>query len=136
MLFRISAQEGSARVDKAAMERRQEPRVELDQEVTVTVLSEPERLPFQAVAVDVSGGGMRIISQRPVPYQATVKIEAGDLLLLAEVIRVEVSDEGIILGLKLHHSLGSLGDLHRLNQALRWEDRDRELADPITVARR
>jgi PilZ domain len=118
------------------MERRKDPRIELDQEVTVTVLSEPERPPFRAVAVEVSGGGMRIVSSSPVPYQATVKIEAGDFLLLAEVIRVEVSDDGTILGLKLQHSLGSLGDLNRLNQALRWEDREREPADPITVAGR
>lgn len=87
------------------------------------MLGETESAPFQAVAVDMSGSGMRIVSPRAVPYQSAVKVQAGDLLLLGEVIRVQKSDCGHVLALKLQHSLDSLSDLHRLNQALLWEDR-------------
>jgi putative two-component system response regulator len=87
------------------MERRKEPRIEINQEVTVTVLGEPDSPPFQAVAVDISNSGMRILSQRPVRYQATVKVEVQDLLLLGEVIRTQVCDRGNILALRLCRSL-------------------------------
>ncbi len=86
----------------------------------MTVLGEPDLPPFQAVALEMSGSGMRLRSPRPVPYQAAVRIEAGDLLLLGEVVRIE----GDVIALKLQHSLSSLSDLHRLNQALCWENRN------------
>jgi putative two-component system response regulator len=87
------------------MERRTEPRIGINQEVTVTLLGEPDSPPFQAVAVDISDGGMRILSQRPVRYQAAVKVEMQDLLLLGEVIRTQVCDRGNMLALKLCRSL-------------------------------
>jgi c-di-GMP-binding flagellar brake protein YcgR len=87
------------------MERRKEPRIEIDQEVTVTLLGQPDSTPFKAVAIDISDSGMRILSQHPVRYQAAVKVEVHDLLLLGEVIRVEASDRGNILALKLWRSL-------------------------------
>ena len=105
------------------MERRKEARIEINQEVTVTVLGEVDSPPFQAVAIDMSGTGMRILVPEPVPYQAAVKVQAGDLLLLGEVTRVETSGVGHLLALKLQHSLTSLSDLQRLNQALHWEER-------------
>jgi hypothetical protein len=89
------------------LERRKEPRVEINREVMITLLGEPDSPPFQVVAVDMSGTGMRILSQRPVPYQAMVKVEVGDLLLLGEVIRVQVSDRGNTVALKFWHSLGA-----------------------------
>ena len=105
------------------MDRRKETRIEIDQEVTVTVLGAPDSAPFKAVAVDMSGSGLRIVSPQPVSYQAAVKVQAGDLLVLGEVIRVQQSDQGCVLALKLQHSLDSLSDLHRLNRALHWEER-------------
>ena len=91
----------------------------------MTVLGDPDFPPFLATAVDMSGSGMRILSPHPVPYQAAVKVQEGDLLLLGEVVRVETLEGGHMLALKLQHSLSSLGDLERLNQALHWEDRRR-----------
>jgi PilZ domain-containing protein len=105
------------------VDRRKEPRIQIDQEVTVTVLGEENSPPFEAIAVDMSGNGMRILSPRPVPYQAAVKVQEGDLLLLGEVVRVEALDCGYMFALKLQHSLQALSDLQRLNQALQWEDR-------------
>jgi len=106
------------------MERRKEPRVPINQEVTVTLLGETDSVPFPAEAVEMSGTGMRIVSPRPVPYQAAVKVRAGDLLLLGEVIRVHDCDRGHMLGLRLKHSIDVVGDLHRLNEAIRGEERD------------
>jgi c-di-GMP-binding flagellar brake protein YcgR len=87
------------------VDRRKEPRIEFHQEVMITLLGELDSPPFSVVAVDMSGSGMRILSQRPVPYQAMVKVQVGDLLLLGEVIRVQVSDQGHMLALKFWHSL-------------------------------
>ena len=103
------------------MERRKEPRVGINQQVMVTVLSEKGSAPFQAVTLDMSNSGMRLMSPVRVPYQATVKVQTGELLLLAEVIRVEEAQLGYSLGLKLEHSLFLLHDLHRLNEAIRKE---------------
>jgi hypothetical protein len=103
------------------MERRKHPRVDINQEVTVTVLGDPDSPPFQAVAVEMSGNGMRILSPLRVPYQAAVKVQTGALLLLGEVIRVEDGERGHTLALKLRHSLSMLDDLYRLNDAIRGE---------------
>jgi hypothetical protein len=103
------------------MERRKHPRVDIDQEVTVTILGTPDSQPFQAVTVDVSGSGMRILSPLPVPYEAAVKVQAGALLLLGEIVRVQDCESGHMLGVKLQHSLEMSGDLYRLNDALRAE---------------
>jgi c-di-GMP-binding flagellar brake protein YcgR len=115
------------------VERRKEPRIEITGRVTVTVLAEteaqPDSKPFEAIAVDISDGGMRLLSPFPVKYQAVVKVQTRDLLLLGEVIRSEVCEQGTILAVKLEHSLDSLADLRRLNESLRWEDRPA----PITV---
>jgi c-di-GMP-binding flagellar brake protein YcgR len=86
-------------------ERRKEPRIQINQEVTITLLGEPDSPPFQAVAEDMSGSGMRILSQHPAPYQTVVKVQMRDLLLLGEVIRVQVCDRGNMVALKFWHSL-------------------------------
>jgi c-di-GMP-binding flagellar brake protein YcgR len=112
------------------MERRKQSRVALDQKVTITVLGTPDSPPFQATTVDMSGGGMRILSPLPVPYQAAVKVQTGDRLLLGEVIRVENSERGHMLAVKLKHSLEMWGDLCRLNDAIRAEC---SKTDPIDV---
>jgi hypothetical protein len=104
------------------MERRKEPRVAIDQQVMVTLLGETDLPPFQASTLDMSGGGMRLLSPVRVPYQAAVKVQAGELLLLAEVIRVEEYGQGYSLALKLEHSLFLLNDLYRLNEAIRREE--------------
>lgn len=111
------------------MERRKEPRIDINQEVTITVLGEPDSPPFQATAVDMSGTGMRFISAHPVKYQAAVKVQTHELLLLGEVIRIEVCDRGHVVALKLQHSLDLLAVLHRLNQALR---REGQTIDPLS----
>jgi hypothetical protein len=95
----------------------------MNQRVTVTILGEPDLPPFQALAVEMSGSGMRLLSPEPIPYQAAVRIEAGDLLLLGEVIRAQTSETGETIVLELRHSLHSVGDLRRLNEALCWENR-------------
>jgi len=103
------------------MERRIEARIEIDQTVTVTVLGMPDSAPFQAVALEMSSRGMGIQSPIAVPYQAAVKVQVGDLILLGEVIRVQVSNGVHMLALKLRHSIDLAGDLNRLNDALHQE---------------
>jgi c-di-GMP-binding flagellar brake protein YcgR len=95
------------------LERRKEPRIEISQEVMITLLGEPDTPPFRVVAVDMSGSGMRVLSQRPLPYQAMVKVEVGDLLLLGEVIRVQAGERGNLVALKFWHSLDP-GTVHQI----------------------
>jgi hypothetical protein len=116
------------------MERRKEPRVEINQNVTITLLGEPESSPFRATALDMSGGGMRILSPRQVAYQAAVKVQAGDLLLLGEVVRVQEGEGGYTLALKLQHSLDMAGDLHRLSVAIQMEDTKDSRGKPEKVS--
>jgi hypothetical protein len=110
------------------VERRKEPRIAINENVTVTVLGETDSEPFQATALELSSNGMRLRSTCAVPYQAVVKVHSRDLLLLGEVIRVQAAEGGVVWALKLQHSLDSLGDLRRLNQSLRWEDHTVEVA--------
>jgi hypothetical protein len=121
---RAHSKNGNSFADKPAMERRKQPRIDLKQEVTVSILGDLGQLPFHAVILDMSGSGMRILSPHPVAYQATVKVEAGDLLLLGEVIRVEVSSLGSVLAVKILHSLDCLSDLRRLSHAVRLEGQE------------
>jgi hypothetical protein len=100
------------------VERRKEPRILVNQAVSVTVLSDPDRLPFQAVAVECSGSGMRILSPEPVSYLAALKVEAHDLVLLGEVIRSQASARGHLLALELCHSLYTLSSLSAFQDAL------------------
>jgi hypothetical protein len=120
------------------MERRKEPRIDIDQEVTLTVLGGLESQSIQARAVEMSGRGMRILSSLRVPYEAAVKVQTSDLLLLGEVIRVQATGDGYMLALKLRHSVDLRGDLFRLNDAIRREDQgtERPVADEIATRER
>lgn len=108
-------------------ERRREPRVPADLAVTVRLLSgAPEPLP--ARIVEMSGSGLLLISSRPLPVSAPVRIEGGDMLLLGEVCRCESEPGAARVAVQVRHSLRGLRELDRLNRALLGESRVREAA--------
>ncbi len=77
--------------------------------------------------IDMSGSGLRVTLALPIPCGAPVKVEAGDMLMLGEVVRCEAMEgepAGTMyaVGVHLSHSLAALSDLGRLNRALLGHD--------------
>ena len=86
------------------MESRQEPRFEIDQEITVTLLGDTEEV-IPAKVVNVSAKGMGLESSRPVDAGAALKIELADTLLLGEVIYCRGQGAGYQIGIALEQAL-------------------------------
>jgi PilZ domain len=117
------------------VERRSEPRFEAQRSLALTVLAEGgESLP--ALAVEISGSGMRLLVNRPVPVGAAVKVEPDDSMMLGEVCYCEPdSAGGYYVGVKLLQVLHGLGELARLNRRLLGEEtRSAPGVQPATVA--
>jgi hypothetical protein len=108
------------------MERRQEPRLAANVPVIVSELghfgSHPHRSnPHDGLIVEISGTSLTMLLPSAVGPGAMVKVEARDMLMLGEVVRCEMADEGFRLALKLSHSLRGLRALEKLNRALTGE---------------
>ncbi len=114
------------------MERRSEPRFDAQKTVIVTLLEENgAQLP--ALAVEVSGNGMRLILNRPVPIGAAVKVEPDDAMVLGEVCYCQPRSGGFLIGLKLNQVLSNLDQLAKLNRRLLGEE-PREKPTPQPAA--
>jgi hypothetical protein len=91
------------------MESRQEPRFEVDQEISVTLLGDAETI-IRARIVNVSSNGMGLESSSPLPPGGALKIELADTLFLGEVAycrpRGTIYQVGIALDQALHHTRG------------------------------
>jgi hypothetical protein len=99
------------------MERRQRPRFETDQQVSVTVLGEPEQR-LDGRILNISAFGMRLEVPRPLAAGTLVKVEWENTLLLGEAVYSEPWGEGYAAGVKLEHALVDTEDLARLAQRL------------------
>lgn len=109
-------------VDKPHVERRSEPRFESQKTIILTLLEE-DGLALPALAVELSGSGMRLILSRAVPVGAAVKIEPDDSMILGEVCYCEPHAHGYLIGLKLQQMLSNLNELARLNRRLLGDER-------------
>lgn len=67
---------------------------------------------------ELSGSGVRIASPVALPPGTPVKIELPDSLLLGECVHCQPAADGFSVGIHLEHSLGCLGELRRLMNAL------------------
>jgi hypothetical protein len=99
------------------MERRQYPRFEADQEVCVTVLTEPEQQ-HAARLMNISGSGMRLLAPRPLAAGTLLKVEWDNTLLLGEAVYSEPVGDGYAIGMKLEHFLADTEALARLAKRL------------------
>ena len=99
------------------MDRRREQRIPTDQPAIVTVFGPPD-VRVTARILDLSGRGLRVQADRPLPPGAAVKVEAEDVLFLGEVCYSIPANPGFEAGLTLEHSLMGLKELARLNQRL------------------
>lgn len=107
------------------MERRQEPRIETDQEVVVTVLNGQPMCAVQGRVVDLSGRGLRMILPARVELNAPLKIEFDDCLFLGEVAYCRDLVGQWLVGVDVQHSMVHLQDLERLRRSLMELDMDR-----------
>lgn len=104
------------------MERRKEPRLKINQDVTITVLGQMIAAPMQAGVLDISGNGMRLRVPAKIPCGAGIKIDSKNALVLAEVSRCVREGHSYAVGVTLLHSLSVFKDLEVLNRALFGEE--------------
>jgi hypothetical protein len=109
------------------VERRKEQRFPINSQVTLTVLGILGEPVVAGCVTDMSGSGLRLRLPVPIPCGAPVKVEAGDMLILGEVVRCEAAHGApagttYAVGVHLSHSLVALSDLGRLNRALLGRD--------------
>ena len=98
------------------MDSRRERRFETDQPATVTCLRTGSQLTGRIV--EVSGGGMRVLTPLRLPADDTVKVECNDTLWLGEVSYSEqVPEGGYATGLRLEHALYGTAELARFAES-------------------
>jgi hypothetical protein len=112
------AQVQFALADESRVERRSEPRFEAQETILLTLLEEGgDAMP--ALAMDVSGSGLRLLLNRPVAVGSAVKLEPADTMMLGEVCYCTPHiGHGYYIGIKLRQVLHGLGALAMLNQRL------------------
>ena len=86
------------------MEQRREHRFEPKQSVTLRVLGMRPGPVMPASVCDISGSGMRLRTQLPVPCGTSVEIEANEMLALGSVCRCEPDDGSYTLGIQISES--------------------------------
>lgn len=93
------------------MERRKEARFETRQAVALTWLGDTDVL-LEATLVNLSGRGMRLRLDRPLPADAAVRIEIDDTLMLGEVCYCGPSDDGgFAVGVELEQVLRGVSEI-------------------------
>ena len=96
------------------MDSRKEPRLETEQEVTVTLLGTPE-IALAGRVVNLSGKGLCLATGRELPPGGALKVELADCLLLGEVVYSRAVEGGYLVGVALeqalyHKDLATLSD--------------------------
>ena len=99
------------------MERRREPRIRCKQLVWLTVFAENE-VRCRATTVDVSAGGMKLLTAWRFPQDAAVQIELQDVIYLGEICYCRPEPGGFIIGIEINMAVRKLSDLIRLQRKL------------------
>lgn len=99
------------------MDRRRQPRFPANTPLRLTALLDNE-ISTAARLEELSGSGARIASPVAIPPGTAVKLDLPDALMLGECVHCQPAGEAFSLGVHLEHSLGCLGELRRLMNAL------------------
>jgi hypothetical protein len=102
---------------RRTVERRREPRLPSDLLVTVAVLGTGVSYGMLGRVKDMSGSGLRLAVQKPIPNGSALKVEGDGLLLLAEVCRCELGAGEYNLGLQISECLDLPAALNVSNRA-------------------
>jgi hypothetical protein len=121
MSNRIFAKGLAKLLDKRRVDRRREPRFDIEKRIVVTLLGDGGAT-VPGLAIELSGSGMRLLLKRAIPVGATVKAETEDSMMLGEVCFCEAQASGFLVGLKLNQVLSNLGELARLNRRIMGEE--------------
>jgi hypothetical protein len=105
-------------------DQRREPRFAANQQVTVTLLRDPQsRMP--ARVRDSSGRGLGLETPLPIPPGSALKIEIDDGIVLAEAVYCREEQGCCFIGVELNQVLAGLAELGRCLQELTSESRSR-----------
>lgn len=99
------------------MDRRQEPRVETDQEVNITLVGEHPAT-YVGRVINFSGRGMRLVLAQPLPRKAPIRVDWNDSLLLGEVCYNAQQGDHYAVGLTLDQALLGVAELSQLARAI------------------
>ncbi len=113
--------DSSKHMSKFRSERRIEVRFKASQPVSLTVLGGTTKAVMEGCITDISPSGLRLRVPEPLALGAPIKVDAQDVLLLAEVVRCEPDRGAYNVGLQVHKSVAA-SELIRLNNALLHED--------------
>ncbi len=103
------------------MDRRSEPRVEINQTAELTILGEPDRK-VTALLKNLSGRGLSVLTDCAIPLGTPVRLDVNDSVMLGEICYCASTSEGLICGIQLEQALHSVADLTRLVARLMMED--------------
>jgi len=98
------------------MERRREPRIACYQRAALTLLSGKRRT-ILCHAIDLSGQGMRIVLDEPLPVDTLISIEIGDWMALGEVRYSRREYSHYAVGLELDQVVMGLRELDALRRS-------------------
>ncbi len=111
------------------MERRREPRFEVDRAVRATILEEPE-WSAEGRVVNCSGHGLQLALGAPLPLDAAVRIDLDDAIFLGEVAYCVRSAGGYRVGLNLENALYDVSGIARLMREILDADEQPRPATP------
>lgn len=97
------------------MERRREPRIACYQRAALTLLS-GERRTILCHVIDLSGQGMRIVLDEPLPVNMPISIEIGDWMALGDVRYSRPEYSHYAVGLELDQVVMGLRALDALRR--------------------
>jgi hypothetical protein len=106
----------SSTKDPKPDERRREHRIRIEEAVLISLLGPLAGPPIPGAVIDVSGSGLKILSPRPLPCGAQVKIQGLNRLMVGEVLRSEPEGDSFAIGFKVNHVLNQLSDLEALHR--------------------
>ena len=106
------------------MDRRREPRIACYQRAALTLLGGKRRT-IPCHAIDLSGQGMRIVLDEPLPVNTPVTIEIGDWMALGEVRYSQREYSHYAVGLELDQVVMGLRELDAL-----WRNRFNQPTPP------
>lgn len=102
------------------MEKRRESRYAAQGPVRITLLRDPPQQLAGRLS-NLSGGGLRLLTEQPLPEGAPVQIEFDELTLLGEVCYCRPAGPSYAAGVKLEHCFTLTEDLLRLARQLSGE---------------
>ncbi len=100
------------------MDRRQEPRIAVEEQGWMTILGSEPEIRCSVTAIDVSGRGIKLRLGRQVMPNTPVKIEVGDSMYLGEVCYCRLERGAFIAGLAIEQVLTGLHGLAKLRRKL------------------